>query len=360
MPIFESDSIHSVTIHHVGNKETEDGLILSNRLLDVNERLQDLLVRYFITPFKAEEYYTFYDDQDLELNDIFRHAATIFAAPEDCFIEESQQIARKLYDSCTHPNIKSGDLMVVYFDHCQINGESTNAIGIFKSENKESFLKVMRDEEEWSREMGDMSAKAQFKMEVHDGIDIHKLDKGALIFNTEEEKGYIVSVVDATNRGQDALYWKDTFLHVRQREDEYYNTHTELAAYKEFVTKEMPTQFEGVEKADRADLLNRSVNYFKQNTSFDLQSFAEEVIQQPEVIESFKTFREDYQKENEVVLQDQFDINEEAVKKQARTFKSVIKLDKNFHIYVHGNSSLIEKGTDERGKFYKVYYEEEQ
>ena len=102
------------------------------------------------------------------------------------------------------------------------------------------------------------------------------------------------------------------------------------------------------------------MNYFKENHSFDLQDCASEVIQQPEVIESFKQFREDYQKENEVTLQDQFDISDEAVKKQARSFKSVIKLDKNFHIYVHGNSNLIEKGSDEKGKFYKVYYTEEE
>ena len=32
----------------------------------------------------------------------------------------------------------------------------------------------------------------------------------------------------------------------------------------------------------------------------------------------------------------------------------------NFHIYVHGNRSLLEQGEDEKGKFYKVYYEEEE
>jgi len=39
----------------------------------------------------------------------------------------------------------------------------------------------------------------------------------------------------------------------------------------------------------------------------------------------------------------------------------VIKLDKNFHIYVHGNRDLIEKGFDEaKGKnYYKMYFEQE-
>jgi hypothetical protein len=45
--------------------------------------------------------------------------------------------------------------------------------------------------------------------------------------------------------------------------------------------------------------------------------------------------------------------------KQARSFKSVIKLDKNFHIYIHGDRNLIEQGEDNKGKYYKVYYQEE-
>lgn len=49
-----------------------------------------------------------------------------------------------------------------------------------------------------------------------------------------------------------------------------------------------------------------------------------------------------------------------AVKKQTRSLKSIIILDENFHIYVHGHRELIEQGVDEKGrKFYKIYYSEE-
>jgi len=38
----------------------------------------------------------------------------------------------------------------------------------------------------------------------------------------------------------------------------------------------------------------------------------------------------------------------------------VLKLDKNFHIYIHGNKELIERGTDPDGrKYYKIYFEQE-
>jgi hypothetical protein len=38
----------------------------------------------------------------------------------------------------------------------------------------------------------------------------------------------------------------------------------------------------------------------------------------------------------------------------------VLKLDKNFHIYIHGGRDMIERGVDESGrKYYKIYYNEE-
>lgn len=354
MPIFESSSIASVAVHRVGNKETSEGYILSDKPVKLSEALQDLLVNYFISPFKVEEYYHLCDDDNLQLNNIYQAACQVFD-DADSLMDVSRGIAKHLYDSCTHPNIKGGDLFVVYFSECQWNGETTNALGIFKSENKSQFLKVLHDEEEWSRESGNESASAIFKMDIDKGIDINKLDKGALIFNLERDKGFIVSVVDATNRGMDAVYWKDSFLHICQRQDEYYNTHQVMQAYKKFVTDELPQQYE----VSKADLLNRSVSFFKENESFDMDDFARDVIGQPEVIDSFKQYREQYEQENDVQLPDNFGISEGAVKKQARSYRSVIKLDKNFHIYVHGDRKLIEQGEDEKGKFYKVYYNEE-
>lgn len=358
MPIFEASAVHTVSLHQVGSKATEEALVLSTRPLQLTEQLQDLLVRYFLTPFKAEEYYNLYHDEDVELNEVYHRCARIFANPE-CLQEESRQLARHLYNASTHMNIKGGDFFVVYFSECMLEGEKTQAVGLFKSENKTSFLQVLHDEESWSCRAGDPAGETVYRLAVERGIDPGKLDKGAIIFDREEEKGFVVSVVDATNKGADAAYWKDAFLQIRQREDGYYNTHTEMQAYKKFVTDELPQQFENVSKADQADMLNRCSAYFKQNDNFDLQSFAEEVIAQPEVIDSFQQYRQQYQEEHDVQMPESYDINENAVKKQSRAYKSVIKLDKNFHIYVHGDRELIEQGEDERGKFYKVYYHEE-
>jgi hypothetical protein len=49
------------------------------------------------------------------------------------------------------------------------------------------------------------------------------------------------------------------------------------------------------------------------------------------------------------------------VKQHGKFMRSVIKLDKNFHVYVHGNKDFIERGFDEeKGKYYyKLYFSEE-
>ena len=50
------------------------------------------------------------------------------------------------------------------------------------------------------------------------------------------------------------------------------------------------------------------------------------------------------------------------LRKQAKAFKSVIKLDQNFHIYVHGRRDWIERGFDDDKKthYYKVYFKSEE
>ena len=107
-------------------------------------------------------------------------------------------------------------------------------------------------------------------------------------------------------------------------------------------------------EADQGFLLSRMASLFSW-----LTKVAYEVMEQPDIIKRFNQYKTAYAKEHEMEFADDFDISENAIKKQARTFTNVIKLDKNFHIYIHGNRDLIEQGEDKKGKFYKVYYREE-
>lgn len=337
--------ISGIAVHLVGNKNSDEGLLLSeeNSLLDSS--LNDILVSYFTSAFKSNEYYNFHHDSDLSLNEVFVYAGRIFDDPGSLY-EQSVNIAKHLYNCSAHPKIKGGELYTVYFRECTFEGNTVDAIGLFKSENRDTFLKVK-------------PADKAFEIKSDFGININKLDKGCLIFNSSRESGYVVSVVDNSGKGSEAAYWMDSFLQVFQRNDDYHNTQNLLSLCKNFITKQLPQDYE-VTKADQADFLNKSIKFFKDKDSFEMQEFTSEVMEQPELIERFHKFREDYQEQADVQISDSFSINETAVKKQSRVFKSVLKLDRNFHIYIHGDRELIQQGVEADGrKFYKIYFREE-
>ena len=187
------------------------------------------------------------------------------------------------------------------------------------------------------------------------------MDKGCLIFNTEAAEGYKVAVIDQTNRNAEAVYWKDEFLKLKIRNDNYSQTQNVLGVYKAFVTEKLDDDFE-ISRTDKIDLLNKSMKYFKEKETFDIDEFANEVIANKEGIESFKSYKKNYEEEFDSPIADNFDISDAAVKKQAKNYKNILKLDKNFHIYIHGNKDLIEKGFDDERSmnFYKVYFRDEQ
>ncbi|GHT07597.1 hypothetical protein AGMMS49525_16760 [Bacteroidia bacterium] len=333
-------NIDKIALHKVGNKLENENVHFSRSLLFIEDTItRILLLNFFTIPFKSSEYFNFYHNIDINMNEVFVCVSKIFDNP-NILLEQSVNLAKHLYEQSTHPKIKGGEFYTVYFKDCIIDGETVDAVGLFKSENKDTFLKIFPK--------GD-----GFEIESEKGININKLDKGCLIFNTERESGYIVAVVDNTNKGVEAQYWIDDFLHVRQRKDEYYNTQNIVSLTKNFV------QNSNLSKADQSDLLNKAVTFLKEKDNFDIAEFAHEVIGQPEVIEKFNQYKSAYAKEYEIEIADSFTISDSAVKKQARVLKNVIKLDKNFDIHIHGNRDLIEQGKDARGKFYKIYYKEE-
>lgn len=336
--------IEKVIIHFIGNKNNEDGVRFSEELTDFT-RIEDHLKRLLGNSLKTEEVYQFYFNPTLNLNPVYQFVSKIFK-DEDSFIEQSKNSGRYLYDKSTHPNVKSGELCIAYLKDCRVGDELVNCIAIFKSENKETILKV------------DATSKG-FNLTDVVGLNINKLDKGCLIFDTERESGFVVSIVDNTNKLTEAQYWRDDFLSVRPKKDEYHQTNQFLGITKQFVTKHLTEDF-AVSKADQIDFLNRSVDYFKKHETFDKAQFEEQVFCDSNVIDSFRRFDQVYRQDNELELSDNFQISSQAVKKQSRVFKSVLKLDRNFDIYIHGDKNLIEKGVERDGrKYYKIYYEEE-
>lgn len=341
---FDESVLKAVALHKVGNKSTGEGVVLSEKLLQTSEVIEPLLLQYFLSPFRSDELYTLTHPSEIGLNEVFHFISAIFADP-GCLLEESQHLAQHLYRHSSHPKIRTGEFYVARFENCWFNGESVEAVGLFKSESKETYLKIF-------------PVNGSFEIGHDDGINIHKLDKGCLVFNTGKEDGYVVAIVDNLNKGSEAQYWRDDFLQVKPRSDNYYKTKAVMDLCKTFVTDKLPQDFD-VTRVDQADMLNRSMKFLKENESFEMEEFNEQVLSSPAIINSFSEFRNE--REGEYEIHDKFDISESAVKNQSRFMKSIIKLDKNFHIYVHGERQMVEKGFDETKNlnFYKFYFREE-
>lgn len=337
--------ISQLALHKVGNKLKNDGVFTTKNAIKIDELLEINLLTYFLSSFKTDEYYNFFHESDLKYNEVYNYVKEIFTQPT-ALVTHSVALAKHLYEKSIHPKIKEGEFYVAYFKNCIINGETVDAVGLFKSENKDTFLNVLSNDD-------------TFTIESQKGININKLDKGAIIFNINSEIGYMVSIVDNINKSAEARYWVEDFLHVLKCKDEYYNTQNLMMLTKNFVTKELPKTF-NLSKVDQVELLNKTSKFFKEKDIFNIDGFVNEVMVQPEIIASFNQYKNTYAVKQHIKFLDDFSISISAFKKQARSFKGVIQLDNNFHIYIHGDRHLIEQGEDSKGKFYKFYYEEEQ
>lgn len=338
---FSNVRLAKTFVHKVGNKSREEGIKFSDNELNLgSELMKDLLLKYFLSPFKNEIFYNFSHSTDIELNEVYSFAAKIFEQP-DTLLEQSKNIGRHLYEQSNHPKINGGEFYVVLLKDCVVEDELVDAIGLFKTENKDTYLRV--DEKENG-----------FEIDFQIGVNINKLDKGCIIFNTEKDEGYVVSIVDT--KSKEAEYWKTAFLNIKQREDNYHYTQNYLDMARHFAetNDEMSTN-------EQIEVKNNTIAYFAQNEFFDSASFESEVFSNPDTAATFKSYKENYSRETDIPVADTFEISNNAFRDVKRRFRSVIKLDKNFHVYVHGNESRIVQGYDEaRGlKYYTLYYDEE-
>ncbi|MCX6153386.1 MAG: nucleoid-associated protein [Candidatus Kapabacteria bacterium] len=344
---YSNSRLEKVSVHGIGNITSDEELYISKSLLDISDsQVKELLFKFFTNPFQSPEFYNFtFSNDDFTLNPMFVFASNIFDSAKT-FHKNSVNIAKHLYELSTHPQIKSGDLFIAYLTDVRIEDEMIDAIGIFKSENKQDFIKLNSQQNEYS-------------VITDSGINIDKLDKGCFIFDIDKELGYRICIVDKSNKAAEAQYWRDNFLQIKECSDDYHQTRELMILAKKYVTKQITEEFE-ISKTDQIDLLNRSVDYFKTHETFEKKEFEKQVFQNKDIIKSFRNFDGKYRENNDINISDTFDISQQAVKKQSKVFKSILKLDNNFHIYIHGNKELIEQGTDRDGrKFYKIYFETE-
>jgi hypothetical protein len=342
--------IEQLSIHRVGNKSKNEGVFLSQEPYALNDELTALLKEYFFKPFreKEENYYHFANEVDVEFNTLFGIASEIFTNPS-MLHEGAKKITTHLFEQSNHPHIKSGEVYVTYLKDVLLDNKKVDAIGIFKSELKHDFLQF---EEKGSN----------LDINIQQGVNIQKLDKGCIILNVEKEEGYKILSVDS-NR-YDTKYWLENFLSVDVLTDENYFTKKYLKFCQDFA-KDVVLPAE--DKKEEVLFMNRAVNHFAKNDEFEETSFLNDVIENPDLIPEFKHYKVEKGPKYSIEDVSTFPIANKAVSDARKKIKNVISLDTNIQIkmdFINPESAerFVEKGWDEEKQmyYYLVYFNKEQ
>lgn len=341
---FSNVQIDQLAIHRVGNKHRAERNFISAALYDVNEYLQETLLNFFLKSFKRnQEWVRFRHATDLKYNEVYSFASNIFTDPAN-LLGESVNILEHLYRQSDHPNIKSGELYVASFTGISYDGTPCEAFGVFKTEEKAHILKITNE--------GDMLA-----LEKLEGVNLGRLDKGALIIKAEAGDGYRVLTCD--NNRYDAAYWPDRFLNIDFVRDDNFHTRSYLELCNDF-SKEVIIPAENQQQ--QVQFLANSVDYFGSNDYFDFNDFTQEVLPSENMADEFK----EYQKTYALDGVNQFAISKPALKSARRRINDTIKLNTNIQIKLDITDPdvaerYLEKGYDEERKmhYYKVYFDEE-
>jgi len=346
---FSKSKIKHLIIHEIGNKLRDEKVFFSDTLQNIDENLENILLNYFLKSFLTQrDFYNFNHNSDLNLNEIYSYSKSIFSKNnESTFIETSKNIAKHLYEYSLHPKIARGELIIVEISNIEYDDEIIDLIGIFKSENKDSFLKVIKDEK-------------VIKVKDDTGINISKLEKGCLVLNANDTNGYVVLNIDNNNQTTD--YWTNKFLNLKSVENDIHKTKEIIKLCKNFSSDILASQYDTDIKFD---FNNDYINYFEDNDSYDIDNFTDSLFKDDKIKKDFF----EYYKSNEELFDfdvyDKFELSQSDVKKEKKKIKNIIKLDTKLELKVlldrDNGTKNIEKGFDEdKGMyFYKIYFNEE-
>ena len=341
-------SISKFIIHKVGNKHNDTKNAFSDKEVHFDEASYELMLPFLLRPFgTVVQSFRFNHHSNVELNEINAYSSQMFN-DDDAFIETSKNIVKHLFEQSNSAQIKTGDVLVAMFEGIEYGEMVTNAIGIFKIESKVNFFQTYLEDN-------------SYDVLVQKGISSKKVDKGCLILNQTDTEGSIILSVD--NNSYDAQYWTDHFLNIKYADDMNNHTHNYIDLCKEFSTEILKTSYG---EQERNIFLAKTIDYFKENETINIERFKEEVFEDEKHIRLFEDFKKEYEGEANVVLRNQFDLADVVVNKEKKKIKTDIKLDTHIQIKLdidapEAASEHLERGYDEDKKmhYYKVFFNAE-
>jgi hypothetical protein len=335
-------------IHKVANKYNSGQNSFSEDVIRFDEESYNLMVPFLLKPFaNLAQSFRFSHHADVRLNEMNNYTSEIFK-DEVTFIEHSKNIVNHLYEQSNSAQIKKGDVIIALIEGIEYQDVLTEAVGVFKVENKIDFFQTYLDDD-------------SFDVAVQQGISTKKIDKGCLILNTSDTEGTVVLSVD--NNQYDAQYWIKNFLSVKYADDRNQHTQSYLELCKEFSEEVIKPEYG---KQEQSQFLANTVDYFKENESVDYHAFKDELFEEDKQKDMFEDYKKHFETLNDVLIRNNFEVSDVVLKKEKQKIKNIIKLDTNIEIKLDVDapdaaSEYLEKGYDEekKMKFYKVYFNEE-
>ena len=92
---FIDTQIDVISIHWIGNKVGDEGLIISLKNITIQNELNDLMTHYFVSGFKQQEFYQLFHDTDLKYNEVFGFISNIFNNPN--IVHEQLLVLQSIY-----------------------------------------------------------------------------------------------------------------------------------------------------------------------------------------------------------------------------------------------------------------------
>ncbi len=337
--------ISKFIIHKVGNKFNNTKNAFSEKLVDFDEPSYDLMLPFLLRPFgSVVQSYRFNHHANISLNEINSYSTQIFNN-EEAFIDVSKHIVTHLFEQSTSAQIKTGDVLVVMFEGIEFNEITTNALGIFKIENKVNFFQTYLENN-------------SYDVLVQKGISSKKVDKGCIILNQTDTEGNIILSVD--NNSYDAQYWLNQFLNIKYADDANNHTQQYIELCKDFSTEILKTTYGAQEQNT---FLAKTINFFKENEVVNIERFKDDLFEEDKHKNLFDDYKKTFEYENNIVIKNQFDVAESVVNIEKKKIKTDIKLDTNIQIKLDidapdASAEYLERGYDDEKKmhYYKVFF----
>lgn len=335
MILCNNSNIQLLKISYVGNRISGEKVKISKESLQCDELTKGLVGRYLLSGIEYHQLYKFTHSEGVDYNKVYSLVSEVFK-DNTSFDNIANELSYLLYDRTNDKLIPGGYLFVVYMKDCMVDGGETDALGIFKAETRDIFLKLT-------------SKGTDISLSSEQGFAMNKVDKGCVIFNVESEDGYRFAIINKSHSKASVKYWNDDFLRCAPVAGDYLNTQAVLKAIGQYVKEQETGQIE------KAFLLSKSLQEVKKetvNVGNLLSQVAIDEVGKSRIQELFLS----YTGGNEQ-LPDTVNPDVAALKKTR--LKSVLKLDDNFEIVFHGGENRIETGVDEATgmKYIKLLYE---